>query len=85
MNPPLVYLKMDSYLSEEENQTIAKLSLKYKVDGIIVGSTIPTDVKGDGGVGGKVTSKFALEALRKMYILTQGKVPLISSGGVSTG
>ena len=66
------------------------MALKHNIDGIIVGSTIPYKSKktkhiGRAGVGGKVTQEKATESLWTMYKLTEGKIPLISSGGIFTG
>jgi len=94
----LVFLKIDSYLTEEEYKTIAEVMLENHVDGAIVGSTIPINVglkdknkrimKEEvalGGAGGQITKDYSDNAIKTMYKYTQGKKLLISSGGIFTG
>ena len=38
-----------------------------------------------GGISGKPLLEISNEVLRKFYILTNGKVPLIGVGGISSG
>ncbi|CAI2368583.1 unnamed protein product [Moneuplotes crassus] len=97
-NVPLIFLKVDSYLSEEEYKTIAKICEEEHVDGIVVGSTVPINVglkdksqrifKEEvalGGAGGEITQKYSNSALKTLYTLTKGNKLLISNGGISTG
>jgi len=95
---PLLLLKIDSYYSEEEYKTICEVMEEQKVDGAIVGSTIPVNIgikdKSQrrytttpwlAGAGGEVTKEHALRSLQLMYRYTQGRKLLISSGGIFTG
>ena len=95
---PLVLLKIDSYLTEQEYKDIAEVMIAENVDGVIIGSTVPVNVGikdkskrkytsevALGGAGGEITQPFATYALKTMYGYTQGKKLLISSGGIFTG
>lgn len=73
-------------MTDKEYETISKICLEEKIDGIIVGGCIPTDIKeAKGGVGGKVVAEYSLKALKTVQKFTQGKIPLVSSGGIFTG
>lgn len=97
-NVPLLLLKIDSYLLEEQYKAIAEVMQRNHVDGAIVGSTIPINVgikdkskrilNNDlaiWGAGGEITKDYSIYALKAMYKYTQGKKLLISSGGIFTG
>ena len=95
---PLIMLKIDSYLTEKEYRTIAKVMKEQHIDGAIIGSTIPINVgikdkskrllndkPAMGGAGGDYTKHNSLKALKSMYEFTEGKKLLISSGGIFSG
>ena len=95
---PLIMLKIDSYLTEKEYRTIAKVMKEQHIDGAIIGSTIPINVgikdkskrllndkPAMGGAGGDYTKHNSLKALKSMYEFTGGKKLLISSGGIFSG
>ena len=97
-NVPLVLLKVDSYLTEEEYKTIAKIMIEEDVDGVIVGSTVPINVGiknkskrivpnevALGGAGGEITAEYSNYALKHLYNFTKGKKLLISNGGIFSG
>ena len=96
--PPLILLKFDSYLTENEYKTIADVMKEQHIDGAIIGSTIPINIGLNdksrrllqdkpcvGGVGGEYTAKNSEKALKTMYELTKGEKLLISNGGIFTG
>ena len=97
-NVPMIFLKIDSYLTEQEYQDIAEIALKEKIDGIVVGSTVPINVgiknkekrklthdAALGGAGGDPTRELSEYALKAVYKHTKGKLLLISNGGIFTG
>ena len=72
-------------------QAIAEVALSESVDALIISNTtIDRDrVAGSpyaaemGGLSGKPLMEKSTQALRKVYSLTQGKIPLIGVGGIS--
>jgi dihydroorotate dehydrogenase len=73
-------------------EAIAQVALAEKLDGLIVGNTTidKSWVAGhahageQGGLSGKPLMGPSTEILRKMYTLTEGKIPLIGVGGISS-
>jgi len=90
---PLIFLKIAPDINEEQAKDIAEVALASGIDGMIVGNTtllrpasIPEDVaKEAGGLSGKPLFTLSTSVLARMYQLTQGKIPLIGCGGVSSG
>jgi dihydroorotate dehydrogenase len=90
--PPLL-AKVGPDLTEEQVHDIAQVALTSGIDGLIVGNTTvarPSDLrsryKGEtGGLSGRPLLTPANACLAAMYRYTQGRVPLIGCGGVSTG
>lgn len=89
--PLLVKIAPD--LTSEEKRDIAEVVLATKVDGMVVSNTTvsrPADLrsphKGEtGGLSGAPLRAMATDAIRDMYALTRGAVPIIGVGGVATG
>lgn len=75
------------------NQSFETTSGKKIIDGIIVSNTtISRPSEGDsdvlqetGGLSGRPLKSLSTEAIRDMYSLTEGKVPIIGVGGIFTG
>ncbi|BFZ13211.1 hypothetical protein BsWGS_16250 [Bradybaena similaris] len=92
--PPLL-VKISPDLNDDEKKNIADVVMKphCRVDGLIVCNTTVTRPaslrskwkKEPGGLSGEPLKAKALETIRDMYKLTQGQVPIIGVGGVSTG
>ncbi|KAJ1975756.1 Dihydroorotate dehydrogenase (quinone), mitochondrial [Dimargaris xerosporica] len=92
--PPLV-VKISPDLSETELTQIAQASLKARVDGIIVSNTTTQRPRGlrasaavlqeRGGLSGPPVQDLSLQALKSVYRLTRGEIPLIGCGGISSG
>lgn len=88
-----VLLKIAPDLIEEELADIAGVCLQTGIDGIIVSNTtIARDglVNGahadeTGGLSGKPLFAPSTAVLRRMRELTEGKLPLVGVGGVSSG
>ena len=77
----------------EQLEDIAELSLTSGIDGIIIGNTtlsrpptLPVAMAQQaGGLSGKPLFALSTRVLGDVYRLTQGKIPLIGSGGVFSG
>ncbi|KAG0377378.1 Dihydroorotate dehydrogenase (quinone), mitochondrial [Mortierella sp. AD032] len=91
--PPLL-VKIAPDLSDEELEDVSQAALATKVDGIIISNTTiarpssllnKDNVKEVGGLSGPIVKPLALRALRAVYKHTEGKIPLVGCGGISTG
>ncbi|KAG2490205.1 hypothetical protein HYH03_011332 [Edaphochlamys debaryana] len=91
--PPLL-VKVAPDLSEDDKQDIAEVALGCKIDGLIVSNTTvsrPAEVSSNpvsteaGGLSGAPLFPLATAALSDMYRLTQGRIPIVGAGGVSSG
>ncbi|GBG25503.1 Dihydroorotate dehydrogenase quinone, mitochondrial [Hondaea fermentalgiana] len=88
-----VVLKIAPDLSEDDKQDIADVVTSRGVDGLIVSNTtiarpetLVSDARGEvGGLSGMPVKDKSTAVIRDMYRLTQGKVPIIGVGGISTG
>ena len=71
-------------------EDIINLALKYKIDGLIVGNTTisrPSSLQGQsknepGGLSGKPLFELSTKVLAQFYILSEGRIILVGSGGV---
>ncbi|XP_046570792.1 dihydroorotate dehydrogenase (quinone), mitochondrial-like isoform X2 [Haliotis rubra] len=92
--PPLL-VKIAPDLTDQDKQDIAAVvSLKKcHVDGLIVTNTtvsrpqsLMSDCKDEiGGLSGEPLKNLSTATVRDMYRLTQGKIPIIGVGGISSG
>ena len=91
---PRLLIKISPDMSDDEMSAVADVVLALFIDGIIISNTTiereqlgllePTNVKNEvGGLSGKPLLSLSNEALRKMYKLTKGKIPIIGVGGVT--
>jgi len=88
-----VLLKIAPDLTPEDMRDIARVALTSGIDGLIATNTTidrPQGLKGGsagetGGLSGPPLFTRATEVLAEMYRLTEGKVPLIGVGGISSG
>ena len=90
-NPPLL-LKIAPDLDDGECEDIAEIVLKHQMDGLIVSNTtlsrdgLTSFLKGEmGGMSGTPLFELSTKILSRMYRLTEGKIPLIGVGGISSG
>ena len=80
-------------MDEEQLRDIALLSLASGIDGLIIGnstvdrssSLISKNKNEVGGLSGKPLFVNSTLMLRKMFVLTNGQIPLIGVGGISNG
>jgi dihydroorotate dehydrogenase len=90
--PPLL-LKIAPDLTPEERRDIAQVTLASGIDGLIVSNCTvarPATLKSmhapePGGLSGPVLFAPATALLAEMYRLTAGKVPIVGTGGISSG
>lgn len=89
---PPVFVKIAPDQTPEQMEDIAEVVLKSGVHGLIIGNTtltrpahIPANVANEaGGLSGKPLFELSTQVLKDMYRLTQGRIPLIGCGGVSS-
>lgn len=85
-------LKIAPDLTEADKENIAAVCMEKAIDGLIVSNTTvqrPPNLRGSaraeaGGLSGKPLFALSTEALRDMYRLTHGKIPLIGVGGIGS-
>ncbi len=90
--PPALLVKLAPDLSEQQQAEIAETLLKTKVDGVILSNTtldrpqsLPQDfAKQKGGLSGNHVRDKSTDIIRNFYKLTEGKLPIIGVGGIST-
>lgn len=90
--PPLL-VKIAPDLTDDMAADIAEVVLAARLDGMVVSNTtvarpadLPERFKSEtGGLSGLPLRAPATEVLRKMYRLTDGKLPLIGVGGIASG
>ena len=91
--PPPLLVKIAPDLNDSEIEDIAFVVRDVGIDGVIVSNTTISreNLKSDGalasergGLSGKPVFEKSNVVLQKMYRLTEGKVPLIGVGGISS-
>ncbi|KAM7040416.1 dihydroorotate dehydrogenase (quinone), mitochondrial isoform 2-T2 [Acridotheres tristis] len=90
---PAVLVKIAPDLTAQDKQDIASVVCELGVDGLIVSNTTvsrPSSLRSrqrmePGGLSGKPLRELSTQTIREMYTLTQGRVPIIGVGGVSSG
>ena len=90
--PPLI-VKISPDLNPGSRADLAQVVLQSGIDGMIVANTTvarPRHLSAShqdeaGGLSGKPLFPIALAAVRDMYRLTGGRIPLIGSGGIASG
>ena len=93
INTKPILIKISPDLNEDQLRDIALISLANSIDGLILtNSTIKRESnlisvnKGKkGGLSGKPLYDNSNIILKKMYDLTNGQIPLIGVGGISSG
>lgn len=86
-------LKIAPDLSDDELGDIIEVLLGSKIDGLIVSNTTIAErdtLLGDqrnekGGLSGAPLLKLSTERLSKAYELSEGRIPLVGVGGISSG
>jgi len=88
-----ILLKIAPDLCDSEQESIATISLKNKIDGLIISNTtingkekLRSIYKNEtGGLSGKPLFTTSNMILKNIYKLTNGEIPIIGVGGVSSG
>lgn len=87
-----VFLKVAPDVADDEIEPIVDACLAFGVDAIIVGNTtisrpeLRSPWKGEaGGLSGQPLFALSTAVLGRFYALTQGRIPLVGVGGVSSG
>ena len=88
-----VFIKIDPDLSRNELGDIADIILSSSIEGVIISNTsihrssdlINKNANQKGGISGLPIKTKSNQLLKDFYILTNGKIPLIGVGGISTG
>ena len=88
-----LFFKISPDMSEEQIRDIALISLANNINGLIISNTsierpqslISKNKNEIGGLSGKPLYIKSTLALKKMYTLTGGQIPLIGVGGISNG
>lgn len=86
-------VKIAPDLTAQDKADIASVVRELGIDGLIVTNTTvsrPASLQGTlrsemGGLSGKPLRNLSTQTIREMYALTQGRVPIIGVGGVSSG
>lgn len=91
VKPPLL-LKIAPDLDQSECEDIAEIILKHNMDGLIVSNTtlsrdgLKSSLRNEsGGLSGQPLFESSTQILSKMYQLTNGQIPLVGVGGISSG
>uniref|UniRef100_UPI00358F4F01 dihydroorotate dehydrogenase (quinone), mitochondrial n=1 Tax=Myxine glutinosa TaxID=7769 RepID=UPI00358F4F01 len=90
---PLIFLKISPDLSLQDQADIAQVTMELNVDGLIVSNTtvsrpaslVSPNCNEVGGLSGPPLRDLSTKAVREMYILTKGCVPIIGVGGITSG
>ncbi|GAA5930060.1 uncharacterized protein JCM15063_004705 [Sporobolomyces koalae] len=91
---PPVLVKVAPDLTDDQIEDIAHAVKTSRVDGVIVSNTTISrpasagkspNLRETGGLSGPPVKPLALKALSALYEQTDGKVPLIGCGGISSG
>ncbi|XP_049643391.1 dihydroorotate dehydrogenase (quinone), mitochondrial [Suncus etruscus] len=90
---PAVLVKIAPDLTARDKEDIASVVRELGIDGLIVTNTTvsrPASLQGalrseSGGLSGQPLRDLSTQTIREMYALTQGRVPIIGVGGVSSG
>ncbi len=91
-NPPPLLVKLAPDLDDAQLKEVSTGLLEAKVDGVILGNTTldrPTFLNENfrsqqGGLSGKPLTNKSTDVIRKFYRLTDGTLPIIGAGGISS-
>ncbi|MCK5423739.1 MAG: quinone-dependent dihydroorotate dehydrogenase [Emcibacter sp.] len=90
--PPLL-VKIAPDLDEGERRDIAEIVIKNEIDGLIISNTtiglrdgLASKFAGEsGGLSGAPLLDSSTKLLSDMYLMTEGRIPIIGVGGISSG
>lgn len=92
----ILLLKISPDLSQTERGDIAEIALSYSdfgVDGLIISNTtvarpvfLQSELKfEEGGLSGAPLKQLSTDCIRDFYRMTDGRVPIVGCGGISSG
>lgn len=90
--PPPLLLKLAPDLDDKQQEELAAAVMEAGIDGLILTNTTLSRIKGlprafsgeKGGLSGKPLRPLSTEIIRNFYRLTDGTLPIIGLGGIST-
>lgn len=90
--PPML-VKLSSDLSDDQLTDILQVTLEMRIDGLIISNTSrnrPATLRSPhakeiGGLSGPPLKEVSTQCIRKAYKITQGKLPIIGVGGITSG
>ncbi len=93
VHPPPVFVKLAPDLDDAQVKDIADVLLSLKIDGVILTNTtlyrpeeLPRDFREQkGGLSGAPLTDLSTAMIRRFYALTDGCIPIIGAGGISSG
>ncbi len=91
-HPPPLLLKLAPDLDEPQQEELAKAVLEAEIDGLILTNTtldrpetLPSDFRSEaGGLSGLPLNEKSTALIRNFYRLTEGTIPIIGVGGISS-
>lgn len=91
--PIPILVKLAPDLTEEQMESISKVLLTQKIDGVILTNTtlyrpeeLPASFREErGGLSGAPLTDISTGVIRRFYSLTNGKIPIIGVGGIMSG
>lgn len=91
-SPPPLLVKLSPDLRQPQCEELAKAALESGIDGLVLTNTTldrPGDLPPDfvmeaGGLSGKPLHARSTETIRAFYALTEGKLPIVGAGGISS-
>ncbi len=92
-HPPPLLVKLSPDINENQQEEIAATVMDAQIDGIILTNTtisrpdyLPDDFAIEqGGLSGAPLRDASTQVIRNFYKLTEGKIPIIGVGGISSG
>lgn len=82
--PVPILLKISPDLSDAQLDDIVQIAQETKISGIIATNTTTNHNLGEGGLSGPPLLKRALEVVSYIYKKSDGKLPIIGVGGISS-
>lgn len=96
---PSVLMKLSPDMNQHTREKMAAIALDRQIDGLIIGNTsskrspeltlskasAAIGDKEHGGLSGAPIRHMALESIGAMYTLTNGSIPIVGCGGISSG
>ncbi len=88
-----ILLKISPDLGDEQIEDMINVAKEYRIDGIIATNTTTSregltsegvEAIGNGGLSGKPIREKSLATVRKIYAMTEGKMPIVAVGGIMT-